>query len=317
MNRFFFAMSLCLSTACAVAAQPYPTKPVRMVIGATPGSGPEVIARHLASKLSEAWGQQVVVDPRPGATGLIGADIVAKAAPDGHTLWFVTSTQLLGTTLYQRHWLAKEFAPIGMLSITAFGIAVTHSLPVNTIAELVAYAKARPKKLFYGSNGQGATTHVCMELLNSLAGIEMAHVPYKGGIPALTDLAAAQIQVSCQPLPSLPPFVKAGRVRMLAVTTAERSKLAPGVPPVAETLPGFEVLGWHGLLAPLNTPKAIIDKVNAAATRIVLTADTRERMLVLGVEPAPSTPADFATLLSAETNKWVKVLKDANIRPTD
>ena len=143
MSRYFFAVSLCLSTACAVAAQPYPTKPVRMVIGATPGSGPEVIARHLASKLSEAWGQQVVVDPRPGATGLIGADIVAKAAPDGHTLWFVTSTQLLGTTLYQRHWLAKEFAPIGMLSITAFGIAVTHSLTVNTMAELVAYEIGR------------------------------------------------------------------------------------------------------------------------------------------------------------------------------
>jgi tripartite-type tricarboxylate transporter receptor subunit TctC len=288
-----------------------------MVIAATPGSGPEVIARYLAGRLSEAWGQQVVVDPRPGATGLIGADIVAKSAPDGHTLWFVTSTQLLGTTLYQRHWLAKEFAPVGMLSSTAFGVAVTNNLPVSSIAELIAHAKAHPKKLMYGSNGQGATTHVCMELLSSLAGIELVHVPYKGGTLTLADLAAGQIQVSCQPLPSLPQFAKIGRIRTLAVTTATRTKIAPDVPPVAETLPGFELLGWHGLLAPLKTPKAIIEKVNAAATRIVLSADMADRLRALGVEPAPSTSPEFAAFLNAETTKWAKVLQDANIRPTE
>jgi tripartite-type tricarboxylate transporter receptor subunit TctC len=311
------AIAAALHTRHAQAAQPYPAKPIRMVTAATPGSGPEVIARQLAGKLSEAWGQQVVVDSRPGATGLIGADIVAKSAPDGYTIWFVTSTQLLGTTLYQRHWLAKEFAPIGMLSSTAFGIAVNASLPVNTLAELITYTRARPKKLLYGSNGQGATTHVCMELFNSLAGIAMVHVPYKGGTPALTDLAGGQIHVSCQPLPSLPQFVKAGRVRTLGVTTARRTKIAPDVPPVAETLPGYEILGWHGLLAPLNTPKAIIDKVNAAATKIVLGVDMQERLLALGTEPAPSTPAEFAAWLRTETAKWAKVLKDANIRPTE
>ena len=309
--------SAALHARHAQAAQPYPAKPIRMVTAATPGSGPEVIARQLAGKLSETWGHQVVVDSRPGATGLIGADIVAKSAPDGYTIWFVTSTQLLGTTLHQRLWLAKEFAPIGMLSSTAFGIAVNSGLPVNTLAELIVFTRARPKKLLYGSNGQGATTHVCMELFNSLAGITMVHVPYKGGTPALTDLAGGQIHVSCQPLPSLPQFVKSGRVRTLGVTTARRTKIAPDVPPVTETLPGYEILGWHGLLAPLNTPRAIIEKINTAATHIVTSAEMQERLLALGTEPAPSTPAEFAAWLRTETTKWAKVLKDANIRPTE
>ena len=317
--------ALCLvrlaGVICACAgvahAQPYPAKPIRMVIGATPGTGPEAIARHLAAGFSDALGQQVVVDPRPGATGLIGAEIVAKSAPDGHTLWFVTSTQLLGTLLAQRHLLAKEFAPIGMLSITAFGIAVNSALPANTIGELIAYARTRPGKLLYGSNGQGATTHLCMEFLNVMAGTRMTHVPYKGGTPALADLMSGQIHVSCQPLPSLPQFVKAGRIRNLAVTTAKRTRIAPDVPAVAETLPGYELLGWHGLLAPLNTPGAIVEKLNALASKIMLGAYMQERLLLLGTEPAPSTPAEFAARLNAETKKWSTLLKDANIRPVE
>lgn len=323
---------LCTSTA-VYAAQPvatglqrssakdpatlYPTKPVRMIIAGTPGSGPEVVARLLATRLSEAWGQSVVVDPRPGATGLIGADIVAKSAPDGYTLWFATSTQLLGTTLYQRNWMAKEYAPIGMLASTAFGIVTNSGLPVNSVAELIAYVKSRPGKVLYGSNGQGSTTHLCIELFSRLAGIEMVHVPYKGGTLTLADLASGQIQVSCQPLPSLPLFVKSGRVRNLGVTTAKRSKLAPDVPPLAETIAGFEILGWHGMLAPLNTPKEIIEKVNAEVSRVVKTADMQARMLALGVEAAPTTPTEFGKILHAETARWAKVLKDANIRPAE
>lgn len=304
-----------LCTASAAAA--FPTKPVRMVIAAPAGTGPELIARQLAAQLAEAWGQPVVVDPRPGATGLIGAEIVSRAAPDGHTLWFVTSTQLVGTTLYRRHWLAKSFAPIGMLSSTAFGIAVSASLPAQTLGELIALAKSRPGKLLYGSNGQGATTHLCMELLNGQTGVHMVHVPYKGGTLALADLASGQIQVSCQPLPTLPQFSKAGRIRLIAVTSARRSSMAPDVPAVAESLPGFEILGWHGLLAPPGTPRAIVDRVNAEATRIVQSTAMRERLAALGVEPAPTTPAEFAARLQAETVKWAKVLKDANIQPVE
>lgn len=300
------------------AAQPaWPIKPVRMVIAAPTGTGPELIARQLAGQLSEAFRQPVVVDSRPGATGLIGAEIVARSAPDGYTLWFITSTQLLGTTLYGRFPLAKDFAPVGMLSSTAFGIAVNASLPVNTLAELIGYAKARPGKLLYGSNGQGATTHLCMELINGPHGVKMVHVPYKGGTLALADLAAGDLHVSCQPLPTLPQFSRAGRLRIIAVTSAGRSPMAPEVPAVAETLPGFEILGWHGMLAPLKTPGAIIDRVNAEATRIMRTPEMRERLAALGVEPAPSSPAEFGARLVAETAKWTRVMKDANIRASD
>lgn len=309
-NTVFAAQSV------ATSAQPYPTKPIRLITAATPGSGPEVIARYLAAKLTEAWGQQVVVDPRPGATGMISGDLVAKSAPDGYTLWFATSTQLLGSMLFQRNHMAKDYAPIGMLSVTAFAMAVNSSVPANTLAEFIAYAKGRPGKLLFGSNGEGSTSHMCSELFQTLAGIKMTHVAYKGGTPALLDLAGGQIQLSCQPLPSLPPYVKAGRVRTLGVGTLQRTRLAPDVPPIAETLPGFEVLGWHGLLAPRNTPQHIIAKVNATAIQAVASADMQERMLPLGVEPAPSSPAAFTAHLLAETNKWAKLMREANIRPT-
>jgi tripartite-type tricarboxylate transporter receptor subunit TctC len=262
-------------------------------------------------------GQQVVVDPRPGATGMISGDLVAKSAPDGYTLWFATSTQLLGSMMFQRNWMAKDYAPIGMLSSTAFAIAVNSSVPANTLAEFIAYAKARPGKLLFASNGQGSTSHMCTELFQRLAGISMVHVAYKGGTPSLVDLAGGQVQLSCQPLPSLPTYVKAGRVRTLGVGTLQRTRLAPDVPPIAETLAGYEVLGWHGLLAPLGTPWDIIAKINAAATKTVLSADMQERMLPLGVEPSPSTSAEFVARLHAETTKWAKLMKDANIRPTE
>jgi tripartite-type tricarboxylate transporter receptor subunit TctC len=213
--------------------------------------------------------------------------------------------------------MEKDYAPIGMLSNTAFAIAVNSNVPANTIAEFIAYAKARPGKLLFGSNGQGSTSHMCTELFRTLAGINMVHVAYKGGTPALVDLAGGQVQLSCQPLPSLPLYVKAGRVRTLGVGTLTRTRIAPDVPPIAETLAGFEILGWHGLLAPLNTPKNIITAVNAAATRVMLSADMQERMLPLGVEAAPSTPSAFIARLQAETSKWSKLLKDANIRPEE
>ena len=306
-----------MTATIAFAAQSYPAKPIRLITAATPGSGPEVIARQLAAKLTEAWGQQVVVDPRPGATGMISGDLVAKSAPDGYTLWFATSTQLLGSMMFQRNWMTKDYAPIGMLSSTAFAIAINSSVPANTLAEFIAYAKARPGKLLFGSNGQGSTSHMCTELFQKLAGISMLHVAYKGGTPALVDVAGGQLQLTCQPLPSLPTYVKAGRVRTLGVGTLQRTRLAPEVPPIAETIAGYEVLGWHGLLAPLNTPKDIITKVNAAATQAVLSADMQERMLPLGVEPTPSTSLEFVARLQAETIKWAKLMKDANIRPAD
>jgi len=196
--------AFCATTTLSFAAQSdapasfqsYPTKPIRLVTAATPGSGPEVIARHLAAKFTEAWGQQVVVDPRPGATGMISGDIVAKSAPDGYTLWFATSTQVLASMMFQRNWMARDYAPIGMLSGTAFAIAVNSSVPANTLAEFIAYARTRPGKLLFGSNGQGSTSHMCTELFQKLAGIRMVHVAYKGGTPTLVDLAGGQLQLT-------------------------------------------------------------------------------------------------------------------------
>jgi tripartite-type tricarboxylate transporter receptor subunit TctC len=214
------------------AEQPYPAKPIRMMTATTIGSGPDVIARLLGTRLTELWGQQVVVDNRAGASGLIGAELVAKSAPDGHTLWMATMTQLISTTMYQRYMMTKDFLPVAMVASTPFVIAVSSSLPVKTMAEFVAYAKARPGQVMYGSGGQGSTPHLCMELLQSMGGIKLAHVPYKGSVIALTDMMGGQMHSTCAAAPALPPFLQGGKVRSLAVTTRQPTQLAPGLPPV-------------------------------------------------------------------------------------
>lgn len=311
------ALSAALLLAVGGVAAGYPERPVRVIIAATAGSGPDILARQIGAKLTELWGQQVVVDARPGATGVVGAEIVAKSAPDGYTLWFATMTQLIGTTLYQRYLMASEFAPVGMVASTAFAIAVTSNLPVTTIPELIAYAKARPGQLLYGSSGQGSTAHLCMEMFRTLSGIDIVHVPYKGAVPAITDLMGGQVQIACQAVPSLPTYLKTGRIRSLGVTTLTRTVIAPDVPPVADALPGFEILGWYGMLAPLRTPPEVIAKVNADVMRTLKSPEVQEKLIVLGAEAAGSSPADFGAFLRRETVKWTKLLRDANIRPSE
>lgn len=315
-------MRLIITAAAAFAATAfaqgaaYPAKPIRLVIAATSGSAPDVIARLLGAKLTEAWGQQVVVDPRAGASGLIGAEIVAKSAPDGHTLWLATLTQLISTTLNQRNQMAKEFVPVGLFAGTAFAIAIHSALPAQTLGEFIALAKAKPG-MMYGSAGQGTSSHLCMELAMSMAGIKLMHVPYKGSVGAMVDMAGGQVHVSCQALPAYPTYVKTGRVRVLAATTAKRSRFAPDLPLVADTLPGYELLGWYGLLAPLKTPPELIRKINAEATRIANLPDIQEKLIAAGAEAMPSAPQEFAKLLVHETAKWSKVLGEANIRPAE
>ena len=313
--RFVLTAALVLAVGNAAAA--YPERPVRMIIAATAGSGPDILARQIGAKLTELWGQQVVVDARPGATGVVGAEIVAKSAPDGYTLWFATMTQLIGTTLYQRYLMASEFAPVGMVASTAFAIAANSSLPVTTIPELIAYAKARPGQLLYGSSGQGSTAHLCMEMFRSLTGIEIIHIPYKGAVPAITDLMGGQVQIACQAVPSLPTYLKTGRIRSLGVTTLTRTVIAPDVPPVADAVPGFEILGWYGMLAPLRTPPEVIAKVNADVMRTLKSPEVQEKLIVLGAEAATSSPAEFGAFLRRETSKWTKLLREANIRPSE
>lgn len=228
-----------------------------------------------------------------------------------------TLTQLISTTMFQRYMMADQFTPIGMVASTAYVMAINASLPVNSIAELVAYAKARPKQLLYGSSGAGTTTHLCMEMFSRMTGIDLVHVPYKGVPATLIDLMGGQIQLACASLPSVPPAVKSGRVRTLGVTTRGRTMLAPDLSPVSEFVPGFEVVGWYGLLAPAATPKDIVARINFAVVQALKTSEVQERLIALGAEATPSAPAEFGAFLRAETIKWGKVLRDANIRASD
>jgi tripartite-type tricarboxylate transporter receptor subunit TctC len=322
--RKFFSVLACATTlafsaatSAGAAEQPYPVKPIRMMTASTIGSGPDVIARLLGTRLTDLWGQQVVVDNRAGASGLIGAELVAKSAPDGHTLWMATMTQLISTTMYQRYMMTKDFLPVGMVGSTPFVIAISSTLPVKNMAEFIAYAKARPGQVMYGSGGQGSTPHLCMELLQNLAGIKLAHVPYKGSVIALTDMMGGQMHSSCAAAPALPPFVQGGKVRSLAVTTRAPTQLAPGLPPVAEAVPGYELVGWYGVLAPLGTPKAVIEKINKGLAEILRIPDVQARLVSVGAEAAHSSPAEFGAFLQRETARWDKVLRDANIKPPD
>jgi len=313
-------MTALLYSATSIAGageQPYPVKPIRMMTASTIGSGPDVIARLLGTRLTELWGQQVVVDNRAGASGLIGAELVAKSAPDGHTLWMATMTQLISTTMYQRYMMTKDFLPVGMVGSTPFVIAISSTLPVKTMAEFIAYAKARPGQVMYGSGGQGSTPHLCMELLQNLAGIKLAHVPYKGSVIALTDMMGGQMHSSCAAAPALPPFVQSGKLRSLAVTTRTPTQLAPGLPVVADAVPGYELVGWYGVLAPLGTPKEVINKINKGLAEILRIPEVQTRLISIGAEAAHSSPAEFGVFLQRETARWNKVLREANIKPPD
>ena len=298
-------------------ARDFPNRPLRMVIASGVGSGADILARQIGISLTVAWGQPVVIDPRIGASGLIGAELVAKASADGYTLWVATMTQLISTTLYRRLMLADAFTPVAMIASASYVIAVNASMPVNSIAEFIGYAKARPGQIMYGSGGQGTTTHLCMELLRSMTGIDLAHVPYKGSTPMLTELMGGHVHVTCVPTPAVQPFVKGGRVRALGVTTRARTMLAPGLPTIAEAVPGFEIVGWYGLLVPLGTPKEIVAQINSAVVNALKTPDTQERLVALGAEASASTPAEFGAFLRNETVKWKKVLRESNIHPTE
>jgi len=213
--------------------------------------------------------------------------------------------------------MADEFMPIGRVASTYFVIAANAATPVNSIAELIAYAKARPGQILYGSTGQSSSTHLCMELFRTMTGIDLVHVPYKSAAMRLADLAGGQLQVSCAVAPSLQAFVKSGRVRALGVTAAPRTLLVPGVPSIAESVPGYEIVGWYGLLAPLGTPKAIVAQINSMVVKVLQTAEVQDRLIALGAEAAGSTPAKFGAFLRNQTSKWAKVLRESNIRPTE
>jgi len=303
-----------LAAAGAQAAETFPARPTRLISAPTAASGSDVIGRILSTRLSENMGEQVVVDNRPGAAGLIGAGVVANATPDGHTFWLATLTQLISTTLHGRLQLATEFEPVGLVATTPFVIVVSGTLPVKTTEEFIAYAKARPGELLFGSSGTGGSLHVCMELFQAMAGLKMTHVPYKGAPAAITDLMNGQIHAACPAAPSMTIFANNPKVRILGVTTKAPTELAPGLAPIAQALPGYEMPGWYGVLLPKDTPKRRIARIHQEFARVVNAPDMRAKLLAAGAEPAMTTPEEFRAFLARESARLGKLLADAGVK---
>jgi tripartite-type tricarboxylate transporter receptor subunit TctC len=310
---------LLTALATAVSAQGqgvYPTKPIRLIVPYPPGGTTDFVAREVGNKVGEALRVQIVIDNRPGAGTLIGLALGARAAPDGYTITFGTSAGLavnpaLGVKMPFDP--LRDFAPIGLMVYVPYLLVVNPALPVRNIRELIDLAKAQPGKLNFASPGVGTPNHLGIELLNMLAGVRFVHVPYKGGAPAVTDLVAGQVQILFSGTPQVSSFVKAGRLRVIAVATQKPTRVAPEFPPIADTLPGFDCNTWFGLIAPAHTPASIIARLNSELNRALADPGVVQRMLDQGVEATPGTSAAFRELIVSETERWRTVIKSAGI----
>lgn len=301
--------------AAPALAQDFPTRPIRLLTATAAASGSDVVARILGGKLSDILGKQIVVDNRSGASGLLAAEILAKAAPDGYTLGITTLTQLMATLLHRRFPMDKDFAPVSRVGATPFLIAASPQLPVKSIPELIAYAKGRPGQVLYASGGPGSIGHLCIELLKGMTGVDLMHVPYKSSILAVTELGSGQVHVLCSAVPTLHATLQNARARALAVSSRQPSKLAPGLPTVTSSVPGFEMDGWFGVIAPAATPRAIISRLNAAIAQVLNQPEVQERLFAVGVEALTSTPAEYGAFLQSEIERWTRVIRGAGIKP--
>jgi tripartite-type tricarboxylate transporter receptor subunit TctC len=297
-------------------AQAYPTRPVRIIVGVAAGGASDILARLMGQWLSERLGQPFIIDNRPGAGNNIGTEAVVRAPADGYTLLIVGSTQAINATLYDQlnFNFIRDIAPIAGVIRGANVMVVHPSVPANTVPELIAYAKANPRKLNMASPGVGTTPHVAGELFKMMAGVDMVHVPYRGGGPALTDMLGGQVQVYFPGTVSSIEYIRAGRLRALAVTTATRSDALPDVPTVGEFVPGYEASNWFGLGAPKATPAEIVEKLNAAINAGLADPKIKARLADLGGDVLALSPADFGRLIADETEKWAKVIRAANIK---
>ena len=299
----------------ATRAQAYPTRPVRMIVGFPAGNASDIIARVVAQALSDQLGQQFVVENRPGATGTLATGVVVKAAPDGYTLLMeVVTGNVLSSALYSNlnYDFMRDITPIARLGEGAFVMVVNSSVPANSLPQFIAYAKANPGKVNTASAGSGGPTHVFGELFKMMAGIEILHVPYRGSF--LPDLLGGQVQLVFGPISQLLEYIRAGKLRALAVTTANRQAVLPDVPAVQEFLPGYEASAWYGIGAPVGTPSEIVGTLNREINAALTDPELKARLAALGIVPMPATPSEFGTLIAAETEKWTKVIRAANIK---
>lgn len=309
--------SLLVSLHGVAAAQSFPSKPIRFIVPFAAGGTSDTVTRLIGKELTGIWKVPVVVDNRPGAGGNVGSEIVAHSAPDGYTILMGTvATHGINKSLYAKmpYDPVKDFEPVSLVASTPSVLMVHPSVPVNSVAELVSHAKANPGKLNYGSSGNGSSHHLAGQMFSSLAGVNMVHVPYKGTAAAITDLLAGQIQLTFDTLPSAMPHVKAGKLKPLAVTSAQRYPALPNLPTVADTLPGYEIGSWYGVLAPAGTPREVVKKLSDDIAAVVHRADMQEKLLAQGAKPVGSTSEQFAAHIQSELKKWSTVVKDSGAR---
>lgn len=321
MNKYFLktmaATGLALCAFNATAAEPYPSRPIKWVVPFPPGGAMDSMARTLGAKLSASMRQPVVVENRPGAGGAIGSGIVAKAAPDGYTMMIVSIGHAVNPSIYPKlpYDATRDFEPVSLVGIVP-NILVAHpSVKANNVKELIALAKAQPGKVTYASAGNGTTVHLAAELFNSMAGVDIMHVPYKGSAPAVTDLMGGQVNVMFDSLSSAKPYIESGKLKALAVTTSKRSGAFPNVPTIAESgLPNYELSGWYAVFVPGKTPKPIVDRLNTELVKALKEPDVRARFALIGAEPVGSSPQELASTLKAETARWATIVRERSIK---
>jgi tripartite-type tricarboxylate transporter receptor subunit TctC len=309
-------LGLLLAAGGVYAQQQYPTNPIRLIVPFPPGGQTDIVARMVAQKLTESFGVSIVVDNRPGGGGTIGPESAVRANPDGYTMIMVTASYAANAALYKLSYdPVHDVAPIALIGEAGFVVTLHPSVPVKSIKELIAYDKANPGKLNYGSGGTGSAIHLGTELFNHMAGTKMTHVPYKGGGLSLNDLLGGQIQLIFGGMPQMIPQIKSNRLRGIAVTTAKRSNAVPDIPTVGETVPGYEAVQWFAILGPKTLPRDIVARWNREIDRIVQLPDVKERMAGEGLEPAGGSPERFREVLKREIAKWQKVVTTASIKP--
>ncbi len=306
-----------LGAATSVLAQKYPDKPVRMIIPFAPGGGTDVLARFLSTKLSEGLGVGLVIENRGGAGGTLGTEVAARSAPDGYTVLFTSASHSFNASLYSKlsYDSLKDFAPVTLVALVPHLLVVHPSLPVKDVKELVSLARRRPGEVFYGSGGSGSSVHLAAVLFTTTARVEMTHVPYKGGGPAMIGVMAGEASVMFPTMQSALPHVKSGRLRALAISTATRSPAVPDIPTVAESgVPGYDATGWYGMLTPAGTPQAAINRLHAETVKILTAPDLKARLAAEGAVAVGNTPAQFDKFIRDETAKWAKIIRDLKLK---